>query len=86
MKVDKSKIIRWVMHVERKGEPRNAYSISVGKPGGKGPLGRTTSKLEDNIKMEQREIGWDGVDWIDIDRDSDHWKARVNTVMNLRVP
>jgi hypothetical protein len=38
------------------------------------------------IKMDLREIGWDGVDWIDIAQDRDQWRALVNTVLNLRVP
>jgi hypothetical protein len=36
--------------------------------------------------MDLREIGWDGVDWIDLARDRDQWRALVNMVMNLRVP
>jgi hypothetical protein len=40
----------------------------------------------DNIKMDLREIGWDGMDWIDLAHDRDQWRALVNTVMNLRVP
>jgi hypothetical protein len=40
----------------------------------------------DNIKMDLREIGWDGVDWIDLVQDRNQWRALVNTVMNLRVP
>jgi hypothetical protein len=40
----------------------------------------------DNIKIDLREIGWDGVDWIDLAEDRDQWRALVNTVMNLRVP
>jgi hypothetical protein len=40
----------------------------------------------DNIKMDLREIGWDGVDWIDLAQGRDHWRALMNTVMNLRVP
>jgi hypothetical protein len=40
----------------------------------------------DNIKMDLREIGSDGVDWIDMAQDRDHWRALVNTVLNLRVP
>jgi hypothetical protein len=39
-----------------------------------------------NIKMDLREIGWDGVDWIDLAQDRDHWRAPVNAVMNLQVP
>jgi hypothetical protein len=40
----------------------------------------------DNIKMDLREIGWDDMDWIDLDKDRDQWRALVNTVMNLQVP
>jgi hypothetical protein len=36
--------------------------------------------------MDHREIGWDGVDWIDLAQDRDQWSALVNTLMNLRVP
>jgi hypothetical protein len=39
----------------------------------------------DNIKMELREIGWNGIDWIDVAQDGVQWRALVNTVMNLRV-
>jgi CRISPR/Cas system-associated protein Cas7 (RAMP superfamily) len=39
-----------------------------------------------NIKMDLREIGWDGMDWTDLAQDRDRWKALLNTVMNLRVP
>jgi hypothetical protein len=40
----------------------------------------------DNIKMDLREIGWDGVDWIELAQDRDKWRTLVNTLMNLRVP
>jgi hypothetical protein len=40
----------------------------------------------DNIKMDLREIGWDGRDWIEVAQDRDQWRALVNTVMNLQVP
>jgi hypothetical protein len=46
------------------GEKSNAYRILVGKPEGKRPLGRTTRMWVDNIKMDFREIEWDGIDWI----------------------
>jgi hypothetical protein len=39
-----------------------------------------------NIKMDLRETGWDGVDWIEMTQDRDRWRALVNTVLNLRVP
>jgi hypothetical protein len=44
-------------------EKRNAYRILVGKPEGKRPLGRQRRKWVDNIKMDFREIVWDGMDW-----------------------
>jgi hypothetical protein len=46
------------------GEKRNAYRISVGKPKGKGPLGKLISTCEKNIKMYLREIDWGVTDWI----------------------
>jgi hypothetical protein len=68
------------------GEKRNAYRIMEGNPEGKRPLGRPRRRWVDNIKMDVREIGWDGIDWIDLAQDSDQWRALVNAVMNLRVP
>jgi hypothetical protein len=58
----------------------------VGKPEGKIPLGRPRHRWEDNIKTDLREIGWDGMDWIDLVQDRDQWRALVNTEMNLKVP
>jgi hypothetical protein len=68
------------------GEKRNAYSILVAKPEGKTPLGRPRRRWTDNIKMYLRELGWDGMDWINLAQDRDQWRALVNTVMNLRIP
>jgi hypothetical protein len=62
------------------------YRILVGNPEGKRPLGRPRRRWVDNIKMDIREIGWDGGDWIDLVQDRDQWRALVNAVMNLRVP
>jgi hypothetical protein len=50
------------------------------------PLGRPRRRWVDNIKMDLREIGWIGMDWIDLAQDKDQWRALVNAVMNLRVP
>jgi hypothetical protein len=60
--------------------------ILVGKPEGKRPLGRPRYRSEDNIKMDLGEIGWSGVDWIDMAQDRDQLRALVNMVVNLRVP
>jgi hypothetical protein len=68
------------------GEKRNAYRILVGKPEGKRPLGRPRRRWVDNIKMDLTEVGWDGMDWIDLAQDRDRWRAHVNAVINLRVP
>jgi hypothetical protein len=71
------------------GETRNACRILVGKPEGKRSLGRQRRRLVDNIKMDLREIGWDGVEWSGFNayaQNSDQWRALVNTVLNLRVP
>jgi hypothetical protein len=70
----------------RHGERRNAFKILVGKPEGKRPLGRLRRRWEDNIEVDLREIGWGGMDWIDLPQDRDQRRALVNTVMNLRVP
>jgi hypothetical protein len=64
----------------------NAYRIFVGKPEGKRPLGRPRRLWVDNIKMDLRERGWSGVDWIDLAQDRDQWRALVNRVMNIRAP
>jgi hypothetical protein len=58
----------------------------VGTPEEKRPIGRPRGMWEDNIKMDFREIGWGGTDWIDLAQDRDQWRDFVNTVMKLRVP
>jgi hypothetical protein len=57
----------------------------VGKLEEKEPLRGPRHRWEGNIKMDLREIGLGGVDWIDLAQDRDRWRALVNTVMNLRV-
>jgi hypothetical protein len=79
----KSRRMRWAEHVARMGEKMNSYRILVEKPKGKRPLGRPRRRWVDNIKMDHREIGRDGVDWIDLTQDRDLCKALVNTVLNL---
>jgi hypothetical protein len=68
------------------GEKRNACRIFVGKPERKRQLGRPRRRWVDNIKMDIRERGWNGMDWIDLVQDRDQCRAPVNTVMNLQVP
>jgi hypothetical protein len=68
------------------GERRGVYTILVGKPEGKRPLGRPRRRWEDNIKMVLQEVGSGGMDWIELAQDRDRWRALVNAVMNQRVP
>jgi hypothetical protein len=82
----KSKRMRWTGHVARMRAKRNAYSILVGKPEGKRPLGRQIHRWADSIKTNLRETGCDGIDWIDLAQDSNQWRALVNTVMYIRIP
>jgi hypothetical protein len=67
-------------------EKRNAYRILVGKPERKRPLGRSRHRWVESIEINFREIGWGGMDWIDLVQDRNQWRALVNTVMNLLVP
>jgi hypothetical protein len=62
IRIIKSRRMRWAGYVARMGEKRNAYRILVVKPEGKRPLGRPRRRWVDNIKMDLRVIGWDGVD------------------------
>jgi hypothetical protein len=78
--------MRWAGQVARIGGERNAYRILMGKPDGKRPLGRPMRRWVDNIKKDPTDIGWDGMDWIDLAQDRGQWRTLVNTVMNLRVP
>jgi hypothetical protein len=57
----------------------------VGEPEGERSLGIPRNRLEDNIKMNRKETGWDTVNWIHLTLDRDQWQAFVNTVMSLRV-
>jgi hypothetical protein len=73
------------MECSTNGENENAYTILVGNPEGKRPLGRPGHRWVDGIKMDLREIGCDGMDWVDLAQDGDQWRALVNTAMNVRV-
>jgi hypothetical protein len=68
------------------GEGKVVIKVLVGRSEGKRPLGRPRRRWEDNIKMDLREIGIDGQNWIHLAQDMVQWWAFVNTVMNLRVP
>jgi hypothetical protein len=86
VRVIKSRRMRWAGHVARMGEGRGVYRVLVGRPESKRPLGRPRRRWDDNIKMDLRETGIDGANWIRLAQDRVQWRAFVNTVMNLRVP
>jgi hypothetical protein len=67
------------------GKERKVYKVFVGNPEGKRPLGRPRRRWEDRIRLDLREIGLVGVDWIRLAQDRDWWRGVVSAVMNLRV-
>jgi hypothetical protein len=69
MRVIKSRRMRWVGHVACMGEGKGVYSVLVGKPKGKRPLGRPRHRWKCNIKMDLREIGINEVNWIRLAQD-----------------
>jgi hypothetical protein len=67
------------------GKERKVYKVLVGKPEGKRPLERPRRRWEDGIRMDLRETGLGGVDWIRLAQVRDQWRAVVTATMNLRV-
>jgi hypothetical protein len=81
-----STVKRWAGYVARMGDGRGVYRVLVGRPEDKRPLGRPRRRWKDNIKMDLRERGIDGTNWIRLAQDKVRWQNFVNMVMNLRVP
>jgi hypothetical protein len=86
VRVVKSKRMRWVGHVARRGEDRRVHMVLVKKPEGKRPLGRPRRRWKDNIKIDLQEFGGGRGDWMDLAQDRDRWRALVGTVRDFRVP
>ena len=86
VRVVKSRRMRWAGHVAHMGEDRGVHRVLVGKPEGKGPLGRPRRKWEYNIKMDPQEVGGGRGDWMELAQDRDGWRALVGTMRNFRVP
>ena len=86
MRVIQSRRMRWAGHVARTGEERGVYRVLVGEPEGRRPLGRPRSRWEGNIKMDLQEVGYGGMDWIELAQDRDRWRELVNAAMKLQVP
>jgi hypothetical protein len=68
------------------GERRGVYSVLVGKPEGKRPLGRPRRRWEENIKTDLQEVGCRDMDWIEMAQDSYRWRALVGAVMKFQFP
>ena len=67
------------------GGEQKCMQVTGGETEGKRPLGRPRCRREDNIKTYLQEVGW-GMDWIDLAKDMDGWRALVDEVMNLQIP
>jgi hypothetical protein len=72
VRVIKSRM-RWVGHVARIGEGRGVYRVLIGRTEGKRPLGRPRRRWDDNIKIDLKEIGIDGANWIRLAEDRARW-------------
>ena len=70
----------------RMGEEKGVYSVLVGKPDGRRPLGRPRRRWADNIRTDLQEVGRGYMDWIGLTQDRDRWRTLVSAVMNLQVP
>jgi hypothetical protein len=68
------------------GGEEECNRILIGMPEGKRPLRRPRRRWVNNIQIDLRQTGWDGMDWIDLNKDRDQWRVLVNAVMNLQVP
>jgi hypothetical protein len=86
IRISKVRRMRWTGHVARLREHRDVYSLLVGKPEGRRPLGRPRRRWLDNIRMDIVEVGWGDVDWIGLAQDRDRRIAHVNSVLSLWVP
>jgi hypothetical protein len=85
VRVIKSRRMRWEGHVACMGKGRGVYRLLVGRPEGKRSLGRPRHRWKDNIRLDLRETGINGTNWIQLAWDRVQWWAFVNTVMNLWV-
>jgi hypothetical protein len=86
IRIMKSRRMRWMGHVARMGEKRNAYRLLGGKLEGRRPLEIPRGRWVDNIRIDLVEVGWGDVDWIGLAQDRDRCRALVNSVLNLWVP
>lgn len=85
VRVIKSRRMRWVRHGGTHGVGRSVYKVLVYRPEGSRLLGKSRHRLEDNVKMDLREIRINGVNWMLLAQDRVRWRAFFNTMMNLQV-
>jgi hypothetical protein len=86
IRIIKSRRMRWAGHVAHMRANRNAYRVLREREEGKRPIERPRRGWEADSRMDFREIGWAGMDWIHLIQDWDQWRTFVYTVMNLQVP
>jgi len=77
--------MKWVGHIALRGEMRITYKILVRKTQGKRPLERRRCRWEDNIKRDLVEIRCTVVNWTELVQNKGHFRAFINTAMNLRI-
>jgi hypothetical protein len=75
IRIIKLRRMRWTEHVGRKGEKRDSYTLLIGKAEVRRRLGGLRRKWVGNTRMDLGEIGWDVVDSIGLDQDSEKWRA-----------
>ena len=85
-RVIKSRRKLWAGLLVRVGERRGIYVVFVGENCGKEPHGQPRRRWEDSIKMDLQEVGFMGMDCVELAQDRDRWRALVNVVMNIQVP
>jgi predicted small integral membrane protein len=76
--------MRWAMYVACIGEMRNVYNILVGKPEEKILLESHRHRRGDNMEIDLKETRYEGVHWIHLAQDKDHWWTPVNSVVTFR--
>ena len=86
VRVIKLRRMRWTGYVARMGNRRGVFRVLEGKSEEKRPIGRPSCRWKDNINMDLPEVGFWGMDCIELAEDRDSWRALVNAVMNLWVP
>ena len=67
------------------GDRRGAYRVLVGKSEGKKPIGRCRRRWEDNSGMDPQKVGWGDMEWIELTRDKDRWRALVEAALHIRM-